>query len=128
MPTASAVLADVIEIAQKGVQNFSLAENQISPTNEYLEVLPMQEVKTPYYFRFTVVDQPGVLAEIARLLANEDISIASVIQKERHQGGSVPIVIMTHQAKEKAMRRAIDNINKLPVVKASTQVIRVEEV
>ena len=128
MPTASAVLADVIEIAQKGVQNFSLAENQISPTNEYLEVLPMQEVKTPYYFRFTVVDQPGVLAEIARLLANEDISIASVIQKERHQGGSVPIVIMTHQAKEKAMRKAIDNINKLPVVKAPTQVIRVEEV
>ncbi len=128
MPTASAVVADVIEIAQQNIQQSLPTVNQMLPADERLTLLPMEEVETPYYFRFTVIDKPGVLAEIARLLAVEGISIASVIQKERRQGGTVPIVMMTHRAKEKAMRGAISNIDQLPVVKAPTQVIRVEEV
>lgn len=128
MPTASAVVADVIEIAQQNIRQSLPTVNQMLPADERLTLLHMEEVETPYYFRFTVIDKPGVLAEIARLLAVEGISIASVIQKERRQGGAVPIVMMTHRAKEKAMRLAISNIDQLPVVKAPTQVIRVEEV
>ncbi|MCD6169140.1 MAG: homoserine dehydrogenase [Candidatus Latescibacteria bacterium] len=128
MPTASAVVADVIEIAEQNIQQSLPTVNQMLPADERLTLLPTEEVETPYYFRFTVIDKPGVLAEIARLLAVEGISIASVIQKERRQGGTVPIVMMTHRAKEKAMRLAIGNIDQLPVVKAPTQVIRVEEV
>jgi homoserine dehydrogenase len=128
MPTASAVVADVIEIAQQTIQKPLPTENQMPPADERLTLLPMEEVETPYYFRFTVIDEPGVLAEIARLLAVEGMSIASVIQKERRQGGTVPIVMMTHRAKERAMRQTISNIDQLPVVKAPTQVIRVEEV
>jgi homoserine dehydrogenase len=128
MPTASAVVADVIEIAQQTIQKSLPTENQMPPADERLTLLPMEEVETPYYFRFTVIDEPGVLAEIARLLAVEGMSIASVIQKERRQGGTVPIVMMTHRAKERAMRQTISNIDQLPVVKAPTQVIRVEEV
>ncbi len=128
MPTASAVVADVIEIAQQAIQKSLPTENQMPPADQRLTLLPMEEVETSYYFRFTVIDEPGVLAEIARLLAVEGMSIASVIQKERRQGGTVPIVMMTHRAKERAMRRTISNIDRLPVVKAPTQVIRVEEV
>ncbi|HID95839.1 MAG TPA: homoserine dehydrogenase [Candidatus Latescibacteria bacterium] len=127
MPTASAVVADVVELAKQKSQG-TVAGLGVKPRDETLQgLLPMDEVKMPYYFRFTVIDRPGVLAEIARLLSREQISIASVIQKVRAEGSTVPIIMMTHQALERAMKTAIKNIDKLPAVKAKTQVIRVEE-
>jgi homoserine dehydrogenase len=73
-----------------------------------------------------VVDRPGVLARIAGVLGRHDISIASVIQRERVHGASVPIVIRTHHARERNLRRALETIDRLPVVRAKSAVIRIE--
>ena len=72
-----------------------------------------------------MVDQPGVLAEIARILAVEEISIESVIQHGR-SADTVPLIIMTHQAQESAMREAVAEVDRLSLVKEPTHVIRVE--
>ncbi len=80
---------------------------------------------TSYYLRFIVVDQPGVLTLIARILAEERISIESVIQHGRSED-TVPLIIMTHEAPERAMRRAVSEIDRLEMVKEPTRVIRVE--
>ena len=79
-----------------------------------------------YYFRFSALDKPGVLSKISGILGNYNISITSVIQKGRKIGEAVPLVVLTHEAKEKDVRQALDEIDKLPVVKDKTVVIRVE--
>ncbi|MBI3541628.1 MAG: ACT domain-containing protein, partial [Deltaproteobacteria bacterium] len=78
--------------------------------------------------RFNVLDKPGVLAKIASYLGEGDISIASVYQRERDIGSKVPIVIMTHEAKEKNVQEAIQKIDKLDVVLEKTMLIRVLKV
>ena len=79
-----------------------------------------------YYFKFSAVDQPGVLSKISGILGNNDISIASVIQKGRQVKGSVPLVMMTHEARERDVRLALAEIGDLKVVTAPTRLIRVE--
>jgi homoserine dehydrogenase len=86
----------------------------------------MEDVVTPYYLRFTAVDQPGVLSRVAGILGDCNISIASVIQKGRRVKGTVPIVMMTHEAQERNVRRALREIDRLHVIKGKTGVIRVE--
>ena len=81
-----------------------------------------------YYLRMWVCDQPGVMEQVAHVLAAEMISIASVIQKERDlEGGSVPLVIVTHEAREEAMQRAVRAIDALDVVEGALQLIRMED-
>ena len=82
-----------------------------------------------YYLRFNVADQPGVLAEIAGVLGKHDISIASVIQHEADDGsqGVVPLVIMTHNTTEGAMRRALEAIDKLSFVRGRSVRMRVRD-
>ena len=81
-----------------------------------------------YFLRALVHDQPGVLERIARILAEQRISIASVIQQERDfQGGSVPLVIVTHEAREAAMQRALAEIDALDAVMGAVKLIRMEE-
>ncbi len=89
--------------------------------------MPMENISTRYYFRFTVPDKAGILATITSILGKNNISIASVIQKEHNKDSTVPVVILTHTAKEKAVKKAIQEINKLPIIKLPTMVIRVEE-
>ena len=79
-----------------------------------------------YYVRLSVVDKPGTLAKITAILAQGKIGIASVIQPEGHEGESVPLILMLHQAPNSAMRKALAKITKLPVVKAAPVMIRVE--
>ena len=79
-----------------------------------------------YYLRFMVVDRPGVLAKISGILGAHDISIASVIQKEREHGASLPIVIRTHQARERNLRQALRQIDRLAAVRAKSVLIRIE--
>jgi homoserine dehydrogenase len=119
MPTGSAVVADIVDIA-KGV-------NAMPPDfSEKLTIKPMEEIESMYYFRFTALDRPGVLSKISGVFGEHNISIASVIQKGRSKAGAVPLVILTHKAKEKDVLEALEKIDKLPVVAAKSVFIRVE--
>src|ERR1051325_6439605 len=89
-------------------------------------VLSIDEVVCRYYVRLSVVDRPGTLAKIAAILARAKIGISSVIQPEGHQGESVPLILMIHDASNAAMRKALDKIGHLPVVKERPIMIRVE--
>ncbi len=119
LPTGSAVVADVVDIA-KG--------NGLIPIDfsEKLSIKPVEEIESMYYFRFTALDRPGVLSKISGVFGENNISIASVIQKGRSKAGAVPLVILTHRAKEKDVLRALQTIDKLPVVAAKSVFIRVE--
>jgi homoserine dehydrogenase len=125
MPTASAVVGDMVEIAH------SLLGGGTGKTPTYLagkdlKVKDMEELVGQYYLRFRVVDRPGVLAQISGILGKHQISIASVIQKGRRVEKAVPIVIMTHEAKEREIRRALEKIDRLQVVRDKTVFIRIE--
>ena len=76
----------------------------------------MSEVVSHYYMRFSAVDQPGVLAKISTILGEFNISIASMLQPERKVGEAVPIVLMTHDAKESDVLSALEKIDRLPII------------
>jgi homoserine dehydrogenase len=125
--TASAVLSDIADAALdlKGG-----AKNRIPPFVQHEKngaVLPMDEAVSRYYVRLSVVDRPGVLAKIAAILAKSKIGISSVIQPESLEGDSVPLILMIHDAPNAAMRKALAQIGKLPVVKDTPVMFRVED-
>ena len=125
LPTTSAVVADLIELAREVYRGAEPSFDGYSLS--VLPVLPMAEVKTRYYLRMSVRDQPGVLAQIARILGDAQISIASVIQKELDETAqAAEIVLMTHLASEKAMQHALGELGGLPVVAEIGTLIRVE--
>lgn len=119
MPTGSAVVADIVDIA-KGVNTMPL------DFSEKYSIKPMEEIESMYYFRFTALDRPGVLSKISGVFGEHNISIASVIQKGRSKAGAVPLVILTHKAREKDVLQALEKIDKLPVVSDKSVFIRVE--
>ena len=131
MPTASAIVADLIEIAREirrgragRVAPLSYMPGRIEPK----PLVPLGDLVTRYYLRFTAVDRPGVLAHIAAVLGEHEIGIESVIQKGR--GGvteSVPVLVLTHSVREIAVRRALEIIDHLPDVTAPTCLIRIEQ-
>jgi homoserine dehydrogenase len=125
-PTASAVLSDLVDAA---LDLESKGRPRVPPFFDHargIEILPMTEAVSRYYLRLTVVDRPGVLARIAAILAANRIGISSVIQPEGHQGESVPLILMIHDAPGAAMQRALARMTRLPVVKAPPALIRVE--
>jgi homoserine dehydrogenase len=89
-------------------------------------LLAMDEITSLYYLRFAAVDHPGVLSTIAGVLGKYNISISSVIQKGRKAGGAVPVVMMTHRARERDVRQALAEIDGMPSVLDKTVLIRVE--
>ncbi len=127
MPTASAVIADVIDIAQDVQREMGF----ITPVIHYDEskrIKPMAEVRTRFYLRLEVADEPGVLAQITRVLGDQGISIASIIQKEvNDEARSAEIVIVTHSALEGAVDQALKLLAGLPVVNEIGSAIRIEE-
>ena len=128
MPTASAVLSDAMDIARGLVRGSPGRGNALSVHNRFLgstQIRPMDEIESRYYLRFTAPDRPGVLSRIAGVLGDHDISISRVIQKGRERPGSVPVVIMTHAAREKDMRAALARIDGSKEVQAPTQMIRI---
>ena len=129
MPTASAVMADVVELARRKVYRARSRVGEMLSEDDGPALVPMDDIRMPYYFRLLVLDQPGVLARIASILATESISLASVIQKGRaaSEEETVHIIMMTHHASERSVRAAIRCIADLPEVKDRPQVIRVEE-
>lgn len=125
-PTASAVVADVIDIAQNIHLGASLSPMlRLEPGRT---IKPMADVETRYYLRMNVADQPGVLAQISKALGDNNISIASVIQKEVDPSAkAAEIVIMTHPAKESAMQSALKEMKALKgAVREISNFIRVE--
>jgi homoserine dehydrogenase len=129
MPTASAVVSDIVEIAQDILSQRPSRSNSL-PLRKVEEVgisiMDISEVKSRYYLRVSALDKPGVLSKVSGILGTHNISISSVIQKERHQESSVPVVMMTHEAREGDMRRALQEIDQLDVVTGGTVCIRVE--
>jgi homoserine dehydrogenase len=127
MPTASAVVSDLVDVA---LGRANLTFDSIKPLSgscEKTNVLDMSTIKTRYYLRYSITDKPGVLAKITSVLGNHNISIASVIQKETKENRLVPLVMMTHLAEEGNLQKALLEINKLDVVTGKTRFLRVEE-
>ena len=128
MPTASAVVSDVVEIAQNILHGRPSRPSHIREiAGEGLRIRPMEQVRTRYYLRVMAVDKPGVLSKVSGILGEHDISIASVIQKGRHAQASVPVVMMTHEAVEGAMQKALGGIGAFDAVTGKTVCLRVEE-
>jgi homoserine dehydrogenase len=127
LPTASAVWSDTVEIARRVAHGLpALDEDLPSLAREPLPLRPMDDIRCEYYLRVMALDRPGVLAQVAGILGQHEISLASVLQKGRAQGEAVPVVMMTHEARERDMRHALAAIDRLPVVAARTAMIRVE--
>ena len=124
--TASAVLSDVADAA---VDLKNGGKSRVQPFVAHAKhgcVVPLDEIVSQYYVRFTVVDKPGVLAKIAAIFGAAKIGISSVIQPEGHEGESVPLILMIHDAPNAAMRKALAKIARLPFVKAEPVMFRVE--
>ena len=128
MPTASAVVSDTVDVAERLLTGAPSNVRRIAVNNNGPGLVPMEELKLRYYLCFTVRDQPGVLARISKALADANISIRSVIQIGSADGDYVPLVIMTHEAIEGDMRRAMREFGSFDVVKGRVQLIRVEEI
>jgi homoserine dehydrogenase len=128
MPTASSVWADIVEIARRLAAGQGAVPQDLPVLGRKPLVLkPMEEVTSAYYLYVTALDQPAVLAQVTGILGKHEISIASVIQKVRHQAKAVPVVLMTHAAQEGSMQKALREIDALRVIVAPTRMIRVEE-
>lgn len=130
-PTASAVIADLVDVTrmhtadpQNRVPHLAFQPNQLAD----LRILSMDEVQTSYYLRMRVQDKPGVLADITRILADEQISIDAVIQKEPGEGeDQTDLIMLTHQTREKRINTAIAKIEALKVISGKVIRIRLEE-
>ena len=122
-PTASAVVADILDIARGNLAPaFSVPVSAL----ERIPVSPMERHKGPYYVRLTVLDQPGVIADVAAIFRDLDISIESLLQHGRAPSEAVPVVLITHDTVEAAMVEALGRIGRLPSVKARPKMIRIE--
>lgn len=129
MPTATAVVADVVDAARKlvvGGRGRPAPLGYPMARQKALTLKPMADVVTEYYLRFLVADRPNVLAKIAGILGEHRISIASLIQRDGTEGGAVPIVMRTHRARERNLRAALVEIDELGVVRAPTAFVRIE--
>ena len=128
-PTSSSVVGDIVDIAKHvaffGKENPCPYNMDFAPRK--MDICRIEGMAISYYLRFSVIDKPGVLAGIASILADNNISIASVTQDERREGQTVPVIILTHLAEEGRMKKAISKIDGLDYVTAKTVVIRIEE-
>ncbi len=125
-PTASAVIADLLEIADAVVHG--VPNRAAWAPEEELPILGPEEIESRYYIRVTVSDRPGVLARLAKCLGDNDVSIAAVNQKEANEDQqTAELVIMTHRARESAVLKALAEIAELPVVSEVSTFLRVEE-
>jgi len=128
MPTASAVVSDLVDIARDILKGVSGRVPALSFSEiDDIRLMPVDDIVTNYYFRFSVVDSPGVLSKISGILGGRNISIAAVIQKGRKLCGAVPIVMTTHKSREREVQEALKEIDRLDVVLGKTVLIRIED-
>ncbi len=117
--TSSAVMSDIVSIAS--------SKQDLMRKEEKVTIQNIENIKGRYYIRFMACDRPGVLAQISKILAARNISIASVSQKERNKEKFVPIIMIIHEAREKSICEAISEIDRLRVIKSPSQIIRIED-
>ncbi len=125
LPAASAVVSDIVDVAL----NIKCDTGQRLPVSPLLaspRLIKMQDVVSRYYLRFMAIDKPGVLSKISSILGKHNISIASVTQKERRRAKVVPVVILTHEAKEKDLQLALKQIFQFAVIKKFPVALRIE--
>lgn len=125
-PTASAVLSDLADAVLDLKHKTRSRIPPFVPHPSAASMLPISDAVFRYYLRLSVVDKPGVLARIASILGQSRIGISSVMQPEGHEGDSVPLILMIHDAPNAAMERALQKIGRLSVIKAPPVMIRVE--
>jgi homoserine dehydrogenase len=129
LPTGVAVVSDLIDLSRNILKG---ASGRVPPASFQPEARPtlrikrMEEIESLYYLRFMAEDRPGVLSKISGVLGKYRISISSVIQQGRKAGGNVPLVMMTHRAKERDVQEALSRINRMEYVSEPTVLIRVE--
>jgi len=130
MPTGSAVVSDLVDVARnilKGAVGRVPSLGHQPAGVKARRIKSIEELKTGYYFRFSAEDRPGVLSKISGILGKHKISIKSVHQQGRDFVGAVPIVMITHEAKEGAVQAALSEIDQLDMVKENTVLIRIED-
>ena len=125
-PTTSAVLADLVDVARNIAFNAPRRVPALTPGSPVRRIRRMGEVEGRYYFRFSCIDRPGVLARIARILGAHRISIASVIQPDRRREQIVPLIMVTHEARERDAQEAMRLIDRLGVIRRRTVALRIE--
>jgi homoserine dehydrogenase len=129
MPTASAVVGDVVDLARNLISGSKGRIPSLSFQPEKIKnipVLPIEEISTHYYFRFSALDQPRVLSKISGILGDRGISIKTVHQKERKTNGAVPLVMLTHRAKEVNVKEALAKVADLDIIDKKPTIIRIE--
>ena len=127
--TASAVVADLVDVALNIASGSVRRLPAFRPGEQFERVLSMEEVSSRYYLRLQVKDCPGVIASITQILAERSISISSLIQHETREGGdSVALVILTHPAQEREMRAAISEIGVLSINQSPIKLLRIEDI
>ena len=129
-PTASAVIADLVDIArlitadpEHRVPHLAFQPDRVSD----IPVLPIDQVTTGYYLRLQVADEPGVLADVTRILADEHISIEAALQREPGEEGQASVVLLTHECIERDVRAAIAKIEALPASVGPVVSLRMEK-
>jgi len=123
-PTASAVVADLIDVARgRTTPTFGIPANRLEP----VQASPVEGRQGAYYLRLMVVDRPGVIADVAALLRDHNVSMESFIQRGRSPGEAVPVVLTTHETTEAAMQKALLAIGALPAVMEPPRMIRIEQ-
>jgi len=132
-PTASAVVADIMDIARVCVGDGADAVQYLAPPMGFvaaerreLETLPVADIQCEYYLRLMVHDQPGVIASVTSILADHRISLEAMSQKERHASHAVPVVLLTHETTEGNMQAAISRITGLDAVEKDVLILRKE--
>ena len=127
-PTGSAVVSDLIHLSRQlktGGKTLVPPLAYARCAGEEISIRPIEELQTSYYFRFSALDKPGVLSKISGILGEYGISIYSVIQKGRQISGSVPVVMLTHEASESSVKKALIEMDRIEVLTGKTVVIRV---
>lgn len=126
LPTASAVIADIADVARHRAGS-GVPQPVFPPDGKKAPMAALDDLGARYYLRLALLDKPGVLARVAQVLGQHQISIASMIQKEESRGDHVPVIVLTHEAAEKNFRAALDEIDRLDVVGAKTVRLRIED-
>jgi len=127
MPTGSAVVSDIVDIARNMTTGACAGSKGINVAGSPdFRIKNMEDIRTCYYLRFSAIDKPGVMSRISGILGSHNISIKSMIQQGRKKEKAVPVVMMTHEAREKDMMRALKEIDRLSIVSSRTMYLRVE--
>jgi homoserine dehydrogenase len=124
------VVSDIISLARQlrnGINKLTPPLAHVHPQEQEIPIQPMEMLNAAYYFRFSAIDRPGVLSKISGILGDHQISISNVIQKGRKVNGSVPVVMLSHEARESSVSKALSRLDSLDVLTDKTMVIRVEE-